>query len=87
MQRKLSHYARKSLVAALAGAAGLVVGIQLETNHASVQPKPESYFLMQAYAGVELIKFATASLPAPADADIDHARECEAGVDTDCTYL
>ena len=89
MQRKPSYYARKSFAAVLAGAAGLVVGIQIDTDHASVQRNPESYFVMQAYASDAFVPFVTGPQPTVPDAAsrIDLARECDAGIDTDCIYL
>ena len=87
MQRTPSYYARKSFAAVLAGAAGLVVGMQIETNHAS-QHNPASYFVMQAYASDAFVQFvSTPSLLIPGENRMDLARECGAGIDTDCTYL
>ncbi len=88
MQRKPSYYVKKSFATALAGATGLVLGIQIETSQLAVQRNAEPIFVMQAYASDGFVKFApTQSLAMPDPKGADVSRECGAGVDTDCTYL
>jgi len=88
MQRKPSYYVKKFAATAIAAAAGLVVGVQIETNQATTRSNTDTYFVMQAYASDAFIQFAT---PSPSiactEGCVDPDRECGAGVETECIYL
>ena len=88
MQRKPSYYFRKSFAAVLAAAAGLMAGTQMPTSHEATSRDTTQYFVMQAYASDAFVQFvSTPSLLIPGENRMDLARECGAGIDTDCTYL
>ena len=88
MKRKPSYYLKKSFVAMLGAVAGLVVGLQIETNHAAMRSNADTYFAMQAYASDVFVLSATPSPFVACTGDcVDSDRECGTGVETDCIYL
>jgi hypothetical protein len=89
MQRRTSYYFRKFVTVALAAAAGLAVGMQIETGDGAAGHAPQARFAAQAQAGNALIPFVAAPVLLLADPThgVDGARECEAGIETDCIYL
>ena len=88
MQRKSTHCFRKSFTAALAGAAGLTMGMHIATNQAAAETEPPSSLERAGYAGGAFVPFVAAPLFVPfATHNVDPTRECEAGIDSDCIYL
>ena len=88
MQRKSAYYARKFVTAALAAAAGLAIGMQIDAGEAAGQAT-QSRFATQGYAAEAPVPFAARPVLLNSDPThrIDAARECDTGIEADCYYL
>ena len=63
MQRKPSYYLKMIVATAIAAAAGLAMGLQIETTHAITQRNADKFVVMRACPGDPVVQFA---VPSPA---------------------
>jgi hypothetical protein len=89
MQRRTSYYFRKFVTVALAAAAGLAVGMQIEPGPAAAGHAPQARFTTHVEASNAFVPYVAVPVLLLADPThgVNGARECEAGIETDCIYL
>jgi hypothetical protein len=77
------------VTAALAAAAGLAIGMQIDAGHVAAGYAPQARFATQDRAIESSVPFAARPVLLNADPThrTDAARECETGNETDCIYL
>jgi hypothetical protein len=88
MQRKPSYYLKTCVAAVIGAASGFAMALPIETTHAINRSNVGAYFVKQAYARDAFVPSLTPSIFVPCNADcVDQARECGAGIETECIYL